>query len=36
MFLGWSSIIIVQRIQFHEELWLPWQPKEKTSKIILK
>jgi hypothetical protein len=25
-----------QRIKFHAELWLPWQPKEKHSKNILK
>ena len=26
---------IAQRIKFHAELWLPWQPKGKTLKIIL-
>jgi hypothetical protein len=30
MFLCKSTFKIVQRIEFHEELWLPWQPKEKT------
>ena len=32
--LGWSPFKIVQRIPFHEELWLPWQPKEKSLKIF--
>ena len=26
---------ILQRIEFHEELWLPWQQSEKTLKIFL-
>jgi hypothetical protein len=25
---------IVQRMLFHAELWLPWQPKEKTLNIF--
>ena len=27
MFLRWSSFKFLQMIVFHEELWLPWQPK---------
>ena len=30
MILGWSFLKLVKRIEFHEELWLPWQPIEKT------
>ena len=32
MILGWSFLKLVKRIEFHEELWLPWQPIEKTYK----
>jgi hypothetical protein len=31
MFLWWSALKIVQKIKFHAELWLPWQPKEKLK-----
>ena len=24
-----------KRFEFHEEFWLPWQPKEKTLNIFL-
>jgi hypothetical protein len=34
MFLWWSPLKIVQRMLFHAELWLPWQPKEKTLNIF--
>ena len=27
MFLRWSSFKFLQIIVFHEEFWLPWQPK---------
>jgi hypothetical protein len=27
---GWSCLKLVKRIEFHEELWLPWQPIEKA------
>ena len=27
MFLRWSSFKLLQIIVFHEEFWLPWQPK---------
>ena len=30
MILGWLPFKIVQRIEFHTELWLPWQPKGKN------
>ena len=30
MILGLSFLKLVKRIEFHEELWLPWQPIEKT------
>ena len=35
MILGWCTFRKLQRYEFHEELWLPWQPKEKTLKIFL-
>ena len=35
MILGWCTFRILQRYEFHEELWLPLQPKEKTLKIFL-
>ena len=35
MILGWCTFRKVQRFEFHEELWLLWQPKEKTLKIFL-
>ena len=35
MILGWCTFRKFQRFKFHEELWLPWQPKEKTLKIFL-
>jgi hypothetical protein len=34
MFLWWPPLEIVQRIKFHAEIWLPWQPKEKTLNIF--
>jgi hypothetical protein len=34
MFLVWSLNKVFQRIPFHAELWLPWQPKEKTLNIF--
>ena len=34
MILGWCTFRKLQRYEFREELWLPWQPKEKTSKIF--
>ena len=36
MFLGWSFLKIAKRNGIHEELWLPWQPIEKTKKINIK
>jgi hypothetical protein len=27
LFLGWRASKVVQRISFHAEIWLPWQPK---------
>ena len=35
MILGWCTFRKLQRFEFREELWLPWQPKEKTLKIFL-
>jgi hypothetical protein len=35
MFLWWSPLKIVQRIEFHAELCLPCQPKEKNFKFLL-
>ena len=35
MILGWCTFRILQRYEFHEELWLAWQPKEKKLKIFL-
>ena len=35
MILGWCTVRMLQRYEFHEELWLLWQPKEKTLKIFL-
>ena len=35
MILGWPPFKIVQRNEFHSELWLPWQPKGKTWEIFL-
>ena len=35
MILGWCTFRKLQRYEFCEELWLPWQPKEKTLKIFL-
>ena len=35
MILRSCSFKILQRIEFHEELWLPWQQSEKTLKIFL-
>ena len=32
MILGLCTFRKLQRFEFHEELWLPWQPKEKTLK----
>ena len=30
MIYGWCTFRILQRYEFSEELWLPWQPKENT------
>ena len=30
MILVWYFFKLAKRIEFHEELWLPWQPIEKT------
>ena len=30
MIIGWSFLKIAKRNEIHEELWLPWQPIEKT------
>ena len=35
MVLGWCTFRKLQRFEFHEELRLPWQPKENTLKIFL-
>ena len=35
MILRSCSFKILQRIEFNEELWLPWQQSEKTLKIFL-
>ena len=35
MMLGWCTFRKLQRYEFCKELWLPWQPKEKTLKILL-
>ena len=35
MILRWCTFKILQRFEFHGELWLPWQPREKTLKIFL-
>ena len=35
MILEWCTFRKLQRFKFREELWLPWQPKEKTLKIFL-
>ena len=35
MILGWCIFRKLQRFEFHEELWLPWQPKEIFLKIFL-
>ena len=32
MILGWFTFRILQRFEFREELWLPWQQKEKLYK----
>ena len=34
MILGWYTFRNLQRFEFHVEPWLPWQPKEKTLKIL--
>ena len=35
MIPGWCTFRKLQRYEFREELWLPWQLKEKTLKIFL-
>ena len=30
MILGWSFLKLAKIIEFHLELWLPWQPIEKN------
>ena len=35
MILRWCTFKILQKFEFHGELWLPWQPREKTLKIFL-
>ena len=34
MILRSCSFKKLQRIEFHEELWLPWQQSEKTLKVF--
>jgi len=33
MFLALSSTKVFKRIKFHEELWLPWQPKDLKKNL---